>query len=59
MMGANAGDTVVLRSFAEEKIQSVELLGHGSVPFHQEHNVLVVQLPDKLPSICANTLKIR
>ena len=58
MMGAKAGDTAVLRSFAGEAVTSVELLGHGPLPFRQEYGVLVIQLPEKLPSLCANTLKI-
>ena len=59
MMGAKGGETVTLRSFAEDEIYSVELLGYGPVPFAKEFGVLVVSLPENLPSICANTLKIR
>ena len=59
MMGATAGDTVVLRSFAEDEVKSVELLGYGPVPFKKEYGVLVVQLPEKLPSMCTNVLKIQ
>ena len=59
MMGASGGDTAVLRSFAEQPVSSVELLGFGPVPFKQEYGVLVVSLPEKLPAICANVLKIR
>ena len=59
MMGAAGGDTVALRSFAEQPVSSVELLGVGPVPFSQELGVLLVRLPDRLPSICANVLKIR
>ena len=58
MMGAADGEAVTLRSFAEQPVSSVELLGCGPVPFKQEFGVLVVQLPDRLPSCCANTLKI-
>ena len=59
MMGATGGETAVLRSFAGEQVVSVELLGHGALPFQQEYGVLVIRLPEKLPSICANALKIR
>lgn len=59
MMGAKAGETMVLRSFAEDEVKSVELMGHGPVSFKKEYGVLVVQLPEKLPSMCANVLKIR
>lgn len=59
MMGAKAGETVTLRSFVEDEIHSVELLGYGEVPFRKEFGVLVVTLPAQLPSMCANALKIR
>ncbi len=59
MMGARGGEPAVLRSFAEQPVTSVELLGVGPVPFTREYGVLVVSLPEKLPSLCANTLKIR
>lgn len=59
MMGARDGDVVTLRSFAEDDVQSVELLGYGPVPFRKEFGVLVVQLPEKLPTFCANALRIR
>ena len=58
MMGAAPGETVVLRSFAEQEIHSVELLGTGPVPFSKEFGVLAVSLPERLPSLCANVLKI-
>lgn len=58
-MGAKGGDTVLLRSFAEQTVESVELLGYGPVRFHQEFGVLMVKLPDVLPVPCANALKIR
>ena len=58
MMGAKAGETVVLRSFSDTEVKSVELLGHGPVPFKQEWGLLIVSLPEALPAICANALKI-
>ena len=59
MMGARGGDTVVLRSFADTPVQQVELLGYGPVPFRQEFGLLVISLPENLPALCANALKIR
>ena len=59
MMGAKDGDVAALRSFAEQRVESVELLGCGPVPFAQEFGVLTVKLPEKLPALCANVLKIR
>ena len=58
MMAAEPGGTAVLRSFADMTVRSVELLGAGPVPFTQEMGILLVRLPDRLPSICANALKI-
>ena len=57
-MGAKDGETVVLRSFADREVKDVELLGYGPAEFRQEYGLLVVKLPDRLPSLCANTLKI-
>ena len=59
MMGAKDGDTITLRSFAEQPVSSVELLGAGPVAFRQEFGLVIVKLPDRLPSMCANVLKIR
>lgn len=59
MMGAKGGETAILRSFASQAVQSVELLGYGPVDFRQEFGVLAVSLPEKLPALCANALKIR
>ena len=59
LMGAKGGETVTLRSFAEQEVHSVELLGCSAVPFTKEFSVLLVSLPEKLPAFCANALKIR
>lgn len=48
----------VLKSFDQEQIQSVELLGYGAVEFKHDFGVLVVQLPEKLPTEYTNCLKI-
>jgi len=58
-LGAVPGETLALRSFAEQEVRSVELLGAGPVEFRQEFGLLVVKLPEKLPSLCANTLRIK
>ena len=49
---------MTLRSFAEDEVKSVELLGYGPVEFKKDYGVVVVKLPERLPSFCANTLKI-
>ena len=59
LLGTKGGETVTLRSFAEEDVKSVELLGYGPVEFEKKYGVLLVKLPERLPSICANTLKIQ
>ena len=58
LMGAVPGEAVTLRSFADADVASVDLLGAGLVPFVKEFGVLVVSLPERLPSRCANTLRI-
>ena len=35
-----------------------DIIGERTEPFVKEFGVLVVSLPEKLPSLCANTLKI-
>ena len=59
LMGAKPGTTAVLRSFADQKVESVRLLGAGEVPFRQEMGVLLCQLPEQLPLFAANGLAIR
>jgi len=59
VMGAKAGETVTIRSFGDDDVQSVELLGYGPVPFRKDFGVLVVALPEQLPVFCANVLKIK
>ena len=59
LMGAKGGEGIALRSFAEQPVSSVELLGYGAVPFRQEFGLVTVQLPEKLSAFCANALKIR
>lgn len=58
-MGAHGGDVLALRSFAEQPVHRVALLGYGELPFHQEFGLLTVQLPERLPALCANALKIQ
>lgn len=58
MLGISGGETAVLRSFAQQEVHSVELLGYGPVPFAQNFGVLTVCLPERLPVPCANALKI-
>ncbi len=59
LLGAKGGETVALRSFAEDDIRSVELLGYGPLEWKKDFGVLVAKLPEKLPCICANTLRIQ
>ncbi|WFR58643.1 alpha-L-fucosidase [Anaerocolumna sp. AGMB13025] len=42
----------------EEKVTSVDLLGHGPVEFAQNYGILTVKLPEQLPTIYTNCLKI-
>lgn len=59
MLGLKGGEPALIRSFKDQKVSSVELLGYGPVNFTQNYGVLVVELPEKLPVFCANALKIR
>lgn len=58
LMGCKGGETVTIRSFEEEEVKKVELLGFGDVEFRKDFGVLVVKLPEKLPAMCANVLKV-
>ena len=58
LLGVKGGETAVLRSFSDRQVRNVELLGAEPVTWRQELGVLLVSLPDRLPSICANTLRI-
>lgn len=59
MMCPQMGKTAVIKSLTEaEHVSSVRLLGVGELSFTQFSGVLVVNLPDKLPTSYANTLEI-
>lgn len=58
LLGVKGGESLALRSFAEQEIGGVELLGYGPVEFRKDFGLLAVRLPEKLPSFCANALKI-
>ena len=58
LLGAKGGEAVALRSFADQDVQGVELLGVGPLEFRKDYGVLVAKLPEQLPSMCANVLKI-
>ena len=58
MLGARGGETAVLRSISDRRIADVRLLGAESVAWKQEMGLLLVSLPEKLPSLCANALQI-
>jgi len=51
--------TAVIKSLNEsERVKSVRLLGVGEVPYTQEYGILVVKLPDKLPTEYVNCLAL-
>ena len=58
MMGAKPGQAAVLRSLGDRRVKEVRLLGAGKAAFSQDFGILTVELPEKLPCIAANTLKI-
>lgn len=48
----------VLKSFSDETVREVSLLGHGSVEYRQEYGILIVRLPETLPTGYTNCLRI-
>lgn len=59
IMCPNMGNTAVIKSLKEdEHVNSVRLLGYGNLTFNQYSGVLVVDLPDKMPTPYANALEI-
>lgn len=51
-------NVAIIKSFKDEKIKTVELLGHGEVNFSHNIGILVVELPKEMPTEYANCLKI-
>lgn len=58
-LGVKPGQTAVLKTLGDRRIESVEMLGVGKLPFQQAFGILNVKLPEQLPVKCANVLKIR
>jgi len=58
LLSAEGGEAAVLKSFTNEKISNVTLLGYGEVEFAVNYNVLIVNLPNKLPTEYVNCLKV-
>ncbi|MFD7160629.1 alpha-L-fucosidase C-terminal domain-containing protein [Kribbella sp. NPDC059898] len=48
----------VIRSFVDDRVTGVRLLGHGPVAFEQAKGILVVRLPDTPPAAVANCLAV-
>ncbi|TCC26914.1 alpha-L-fucosidase [Kribbella speibonae] len=53
-----ADGRAVIRSFLDESVTGVRLLGHGPVAFEQAEGVLVVRLPETAPVAVANCLAV-
>ncbi len=58
MMHAPENRRAVVKSFTEDRVEKVTLLGYGEVPFAQSFGVLTVFLPENLPTEYTNCLKI-
>lgn len=59
MMSQKVGKTTIIKSLTEgEHVRAVRLLGYGAVEFMQYSGVLLINLPDKLPTPYANALEI-
>ena len=58
-MCPKARKTAVVKSLTEEEhVTKVRLLGVGELPFHQYEGVLVIHLPEEMPTAYANALEI-
>jgi len=58
MMQTPKDNRAVIRSFAQEEVLNVELLGHGNIPFSTQLGLVCAVLPEKLPTDYTNCLKI-
>ncbi|MBR5367570.1 MAG: alpha-L-fucosidase [Clostridia bacterium] len=58
LMHAPEDRRAVVRSFREETVEKVALLGVGDVPFAQNYGVLTVELPEELPTKYTNCLRV-
>lgn len=58
MKSVGRRNTVITSIKEEEHVSAVRLLGYGAVSFYQHSGVLVVDLPEKLPTEYANVLEI-
>ena len=59
IMCPNMGKAAVIHSLKEEeKVSAVRLLGVGNLEFTQYAGLLVIELPDKMPTEYANALEI-
>lgn len=59
MMSQKVGNVAVIKSLTEgERVYTVRLLGYGKVDFKQYSRVLIINLPDQLPTPYVNTLEI-
>ncbi len=58
MRAPQNGVAVIKSLTGTDRVQKVELLGAGEVPFTQSYGVLTVRLPERLPTPYVNCLKI-
>ena len=58
LMNAENGDTAVLESFGESRVTRVSMPGAGPLPFETAMGLLLVKLPEKLPTEYVNLLVI-
>lgn len=60
MMCSQTKDAAVIRSLnEEEQVESVHLMGYGTVRFHQFSGVLTIELPERMPTEYVNAFEIR
>ena len=59
LMGIKPGETAVIRSFCDQPVHDVRLLGVGPLPWHGEYGLLTVPIPERLPTPYTPVLEIR
>lgn len=52
-------DNIIIKSLANDKIKSIELLGHGRISFTKTNDGIVVNLPKQRPNDIAPVFKIK
>ena len=59
IMKAPKNRTIIIKTLLEElKVNKISLLVYGEVQYQQSYGTLIIKLPDNLPTIYTNCIKI-